>query len=215
MLLLPTCSPALCHRAAVLSCSGQPTPAQTPFFKHVLPNFTEMWYTPITFGLHLEVFGFWLRTGLLPRWSYKDWLSKMHMCIMKSSAHQRSVLISSAIAVWISQCSLRTITSLQKWSTRHMNNFCPTPVHKKSVLGSLCSDAPSLLGRTGMQTEITMPLIAPLQRQKVYIPIQTIMAKLMQHLREKSHNEHLIDPRRCARVQSNSRRLESKQVNFP
>lgn len=45
--------------------------------------------------------------------------------------------------------------------------------------------------------------------------MQTTMAKLIQHLQEKSHNEHLIDPRRCERVQSNSKRLETKQVHFP
>ena len=74
---------------------------------------------------------FWLKTGLPSRWSCKDRLSKMCMCITEKYCPPE--ISSDCIkynCLWMTKPSLWNVTGLQKLSLLQMNDFSLPPIHK-------------------------------------------------------------------------------------
>lgn len=164
---------------------------------------------------------FWLKTGLPPRWWCKARLPKMCMYITEKYCPPE---IGSH---FIKYKRLWTIKTLYETTLACKNRVCfkwmTSPCHSSTNKRLWLSAQMLLLCLARQTSRQKLAFLCTTSFCSYYLttkteslhPIQTIRAKLIQHLWEKSHNEHLIDPRRCERVQSNSKRLETKQVHFP
>lgn len=137
------------------------------------------------------------------------------MCILlRNTAHQRPVLIllNAIASEWLNPHYEMSL-ACKNWACFQWR-ASPCPSTNKRFCLSVWHDRHPDRNHHSCTWHL-FAVITPTTKTESLHPIQTIMAKLIQHLWEKSHNEYLIDPRRCERVQSNSKRLETKQVHFP
>ena len=138
----------------------------------------------------------WLQTGLPPHTSCKNRLPKMR--IPRNTAHQRSALVLSTVASeWLN--SLWNVAGLQTPNLIQTNDFSLAQVKGSSSLLRflLCLVRQTSRQKSPFQCLTSFCSYYPTTKTESLHAIQTIMAQLIQHLREKGHNEHLIDPRRC------------------
>lgn len=135
-----------------------------------------------------SVLRFWCQTGLLPCWCCKDRPSKMCV-LLRNTAHQRPVLIllSAIASEWLNPHYEMSL-ACKNWARFQWMASPRHPSTKKKAL-SLCLACQAPRQKSPFPCMTSLHCHYPTAKTESLHPIQTVMAKLIQHLWEKSHNE--------------------------